>query len=137
MAETSTFELRWASRAGGGDKTTRQYFDYIVDGKPLSALLSSNRLDLIGRLGWGVLTDQLRSVDRLLLRDTPDLSNNRYMILICPECGDIGCGAITAVIDKTDEHFIWKDFGYENNYEDDMPRLKEFVGIGPFHFDKR
>ena len=38
------------------------------------------------------------------------------MIYVCPECGDIDCGAITAVIKDYGDRIIWSDFGYETNY---------------------
>lgn len=134
MPETSTLEFRWASRAGVGGKTARPYLDYIVNGRPLAELLSLQRFDLIGRLGWGALREQKRAVDRLLLHDHSDLPSGRYMIFICPECGDMGCGAITAAIEKSAEHFIWRDFGYENDSDQVTPRLEEFAAIGPFYF---
>jgi hypothetical protein len=135
MPETSTLEFRWASRAAGGGKTARRYLDYIVNGRPLAELLSLQRFDLIGGLGWGALREQKRTIDRLLLHDAPDLPSGRYMLFICPECGDIGCGAITAAIEKSAEHFIWRDFGYENDSNQVTPRLEEFAAIGPFYFD--
>jgi hypothetical protein len=38
------------------------------------------------------------------------------MIYVCPECGDIGCGAITAVIKDYGSSIVWSDFGYETDY---------------------
>jgi hypothetical protein len=135
MPETSTLEFRWASRAGSGRKTARQYLDYMVDRKPLSELLGSGRFDMIGRLGWGVLSEQKRTINRLLLRDAADLPNGRCMVFVCSECGDIGCGAITATIEKYGEHIVWRDFGYQNSSDQTAPRLEDFVAIVPFNFD--
>jgi hypothetical protein len=39
-------------------------------------------------------------------------------IYICPECGDIGCGAYCCKIEKINGMYIWKDFSYENNFEE-------------------
>ena len=53
---------------------------------------------------------------------------------VCSECGDIGCGAITAIIEITDKTVIWRDFGYENDYS--QPDLFNYKEIGPFTFNK-
>jgi hypothetical protein len=116
-----------------GGATARRYLDFIVDNRSLFKMISG---DLIGRLGWGVSEDNRDSVGVLLLKKPPDLPNGRCLLYVCPECGDIGCGALTIKIEKTSEHFVWKEFGYENNYDDGMPLLEEYKHIGPFFFDK-
>jgi hypothetical protein len=131
--KTSKLELIWKLRPGGRRATARLYLDFIVDNHSLSEVISG---DLIGRLGWGVNEYNRESVDVLLLKKSPDLANGRCLLYVCPECGDIGCGAITIKIEKTTEHFVWKEFGYENNYDDGMPLLEEYKHIGPFFFDK-
>jgi hypothetical protein len=130
---TSKLELGWSQRAGGGGATARRYLDFIVDGQSLFEIISS---ELIGRLGWGRSETDKESVNILLLKKQPDLPNGRCLLYVCPECGDIGCGAITIKIEKTAEHFVWKEFGYENNYDDRMPLLEEYKHIGPFFFEK-
>ena len=37
---------------------------------------------------------------------------------VCAECADLGCGAITVVIERGDGTVSWRDWGYQNNYED-------------------
>ena len=58
------------------------------------------------------------------------------MLYVCPECGDIGCGAITAQVEETAEHFVWRGFGYENDYDPSMPDLTEYQEFGPYIFNK-
>lgn len=54
---------------------------------------------------------------------------------VCAECGDLGCGAVTAAVDVGDDKVIWRDFGYQNNYEPfDQDAI--FTGVGPFVFDR-
>ena len=57
------------------------------------------------------------------------------MIYVCPECGDLGCGAITANIEFINNEVIWKNFGYEDDIGE--PNLTDYQGIGPFVFDKK
>jgi hypothetical protein len=80
-----------------------------------------------------VIPEIEKSVGRLLLKDPADLPNDRRSLLVCGECGDIGCGAISIVIDTSENIVTWRDFGYENNYEPDVhtEKLKE---LGPFEF---
>jgi hypothetical protein len=73
-------------------------------------------------------------VHRLLLREQADLPDKRRSLFICSECGDLGCGAITVVVEKHDGAIVWKNFGYENNYEKEV-LLDEYRSIGPFTFN--
>jgi len=54
-----------------------------------------------------------RSAQRLLLADPPD-PDGRVAIYVCPECADIYCGAITAVIEKEGEKTVWRDVAHSN-----------------------
>lgn len=62
------------------------------------------------------------------------MPNGRNTLYVCVECADIGCGAVTLLIEIEPSHIIWKDFGFENNYEDVVQTL-DFQDIGPFTFD--
>jgi hypothetical protein len=55
-------------------------------------------------------------------------------LFICSECGDIGCGAITALVARDGHSIVWKAFGYENNYEKNI-LFDDYKQIGPFTFD--
>ena len=75
-----------------------------------------------------------KAVNRLLLADAADLPKDRRSLFICPECGDLGCGALTLEVDKENGQIAWKNFGYENNWEDKV-ELSAYAEIGPFTFD--
>jgi hypothetical protein len=83
----------------------------------------------------GPVQEHQRSIEHLLLKRPPDAPSGRVLLLICPECGDLGCGAFTARLGKDEQSFIWSDFAFENNY-DEAP-VETFTDIGPFHFEKR
>ena len=145
----SRFELRWARRNGGPVElpqefvdlesygpfyqTSRSFLDFVIDGQSLTELVHS---DYVSALGWGDIEEQKKAILRLLLSAPSDLPNNRRSILVCPECGDIGCGALTAVIEEADGAIIWRDFGYENNYDDDSLDLERYKHLDSFAFDK-
>ena len=127
-------ELVWRIRAGGGGKIERRYLDFVVDGQPLGDLLQVG--DSIGCLGWNEPKHEADTGQRLLLKQTSPLETGRRMLYICAECGDIGCGAFTAQIEKTAAHFVWRDFGYENDYDPSELDLTKYAAFGPCLFDK-
>ncbi|MCZ4608354.1 oxidoreductase [Streptomyces sp. Lzd4kr] len=136
-AEYATFGLAPAMRAGGvlanGDfQVHRDFVDFIVDGRPLLFQLSD--LDAVSPLASDVppaiFTAQVRS---LLLEAEPPLPGGRYVIYGCPECADLACGAVTAVIDKEDDDYIWQDFAWQTDEHADL-ELNGYHGIGPFRF---
>lgn len=129
MRAVSTLKLEWKRREGGG-QTRRDFLDFIVDDQPLSELVG----DQISCLGWLVPEETAKAIGRLLLNEAADLSNNRRTLYICPECGDIGCGAVSLVIERIGDNIIWRDFGYENNY-DGILHTEGFKEVGPFTFD--
>lgn len=132
MNQTNTLELVWKTREGGKGRTKRDYLDFVIDGIPLGDFFS--KWDYIGCLGSDFISYDLEMVEKLLTNLPSDLNDDRYSIYVCPECGDIGCGAITAQIIKSNEGFIWQKFGLQNNYEDEIRYQDEFKKIGPFLF---
>ena len=131
MEKMSELRLEWKRRVGGGGRTQRDFLDFIVDGQPLSELVG----DQVSCLGWFVPEENTKAARRLLLKEPADLPNNRRTLYVCPECGDIGCGAVSLVIERAGDKIIWRDFGYENGY-DGVIRAEGFEGIGPFTFDR-
>ncbi|MGI5429960.1 oxidoreductase [Streptomyces sp. CA-179760] len=136
-AEYATFGLAPAMRAGGvlhdgGYQVHRDFVDFIVDGRPLLFRLSD--LDAVSPLASDVppaiFTAQVRS---LLLESPAPLPGGRYVVYGCPECEDLACGAVTAVIRRDGEDFIWRDFAWQTDEQADLD-LNGYHGIGPFRF---
>lgn len=130
----SKLELTWRTRQGGGGKSHREYLDFVIDGQSLYDLLQPG--DFIGCLGWLQTQVEQQIVGELLLKRPTELKTGRNMLYICPECGDIECGAITVRIEKTSECFVWKDFGYENGGGESEHNPQSYKTIGPFQFRK-
>jgi hypothetical protein len=120
--------------AGGSMKHERFTVDFLVNGQSLYELLSAHRLDLVGRFWQGDQAWNEESANIFLTKQSADLENGRIMLYVCPECGDIGCGAITVTIIKSDNSYIWTEFGYENNYDPQMMDLDSYRDVGPFRF---
>lgn len=125
----------WKERVGGGGKTARRYLDILIDGKSLLDHLGRADDDSISRLGW--LSDAYNNegIEQLLLHRSPDSPSGRVILLVCPECADLGCGAYTARISTDDSAFVWADFAFENNYEE--APVAVYPDVGPFHFSKQ
>jgi hypothetical protein len=120
--------------ADGGGKHERFTVDFLVNGQSLYELLSVHRLDLVGRFLQGAQVWNEESANIFLIEQSADLDNGRIMLYVCPECGDIGCGAITVTITKSDDSYTWTEFGYENNYDPQMMDLDSYRAVGPFRF---
>lgn len=123
----------WTTRPSGLGRTERRFLDFVIDGVPLSSRLT---VDSISPFGWLDRHEQEASIDRLLGKSPPDMPNGRNTLYVCAECADIGCGAVTLLIERGPDHIIWKDFGFENDY-DDVVHTADFQEIGPFTFDLR
>ncbi|MGW3623421.1 oxidoreductase [Streptomyces sp. NPDC000880] len=133
----ATFGLAPAMRAGGvladgGYQVHRDFMDFIVDGRPLLFQLSG--LDAVSPLASDVppaiFTAQVRT---LLLDAAAPLTGGRCVIYGCPECEDIQCGAVTAVIERDEDDFVWRDFAWQTSETADL-ELNGYHGIGPFRF---
>jgi len=116
----------------GTIQSERSYLDFVIDGQSLA---EQTRYDLVSVLckEWA-LEERERSVRRLLGEESADFPDNRRSLLVCGECGDIGCGAVSIILHLADKTVLWQDFGYQNNYEPEIhgQHLKE---LGPFEFD--
>ena len=129
---------RPALRLGSGAfQTGRVYADFVVDGLPLSTR-AQQRADLVSSLGWGPRAWQDEVVARLLLEASPDFpwGGGRTALYICPEDGDLHCGAVTAVIERVGDEVVWRDLGFETGLDTDPAELdtRGLDGLGPFRF---
>ena len=123
-----------AQNANGTSKSKRHFLDFVVDGEFLWEALGK-RHDMVSILCAEYSANETaKALGRLLLDQKADLPNDRRSFFVCSECGDLGCVAITAVIERQAETITWKAFGYENTYEDKI-LLDAYGTVGPFTFD--
>lgn len=136
-AAYANFGLAPAMRAGGllanGDyQLHRDFVDFVVDGRPLLFRLSD--LDAVSPLASdippAIFAAQVRGL--LLEADAP-LSGGRYVIYGCPECEDLACGAVTAVIERDGDDIVWRDFAWQTDEQVDL-EFNGYHGTGPFRF---
>jgi hypothetical protein len=109
------FALARASRTIGSGQSPRTYLDFVIAERSLKDLLRLS--DFVTPLCHQWQTDQVhRSIEQLLLQSTSELRDNRVPIYVCAECGDVGCGVLSAEVVREGDSIIWRDFGRENNY---------------------
>jgi len=107
--------------------------DFCVSGRSLLKEIERRKgCDFVSRLGSELEPTDVRTRDALLLEKTDDLSSGRVVLYTCP-CGDFGCGVISAKIIREGKHIIWSDFGYENEFDDELILLER---LGPFRFEE-
>ena len=126
----STLELRWADRKVGTAQRPRRFLDFVVDGQSLYEKFG----DHISPLGWGDAEENRAAVHRFLRKSEPDLPHGRTSIYICPQCRELDCGAVSAVIERKGQEIVWRDFGYQNTFNEDV-NFEGLREIGPFSFN--
>ncbi|MEU6878364.1 oxidoreductase [Streptomyces sp. NPDC046712] len=136
-AEYATFALAPAIRTGsvspgGSHRAHRDFLDFVVDGRPLLFRLAD--LDAVSPLASdippAILTESVRG---LLLDAEAPLAGGRHVIYGCPECDGLGCGAVTAVIERDGEDIVWRDFAWQTDDTADLD-FNGYRGIGPYRF---
>lgn len=90
-----------------GNKNT-QFADLIIDGNSLYQMLRN--YDMVPSLGWGSEEYQRQNIDYFLLKQQHQYLYFRYLILVCPWCGDEECGFISVYIERENDTIIWRDF---------------------------
>jgi hypothetical protein len=125
---TSILQLLWRVRAGGGGRTERRFLDFVVDGESLCDQLRVG--DHVTALGCWPPDSEREHIQQLLS------ASGRVPLYVCAECGDLRCGAITALVERTPEGFVWRDFAFENGSDATMTDMDSYRAIGPFVFHK-
>ena len=123
-----------AKLPGGVYKSERHFLDFLVNGNSLWER-SGKHHDMVSVFCREFAMEQTRrAVGRLLLNEEADFPDDRRALLICSECGDLGCGAISILVVKDRDCVVWKAFGYENTYDNHV-KLSDYADVGPFAFD--
>jgi len=125
--------IRPGSSSNGCISVERSFVDFQIDERSLLEILvtaDGGHSDYMSGFVSGYLEQSLQFADNLIRCDQQQAEPCRVVVYICPECGDIGCGAYSVQIRSFSGEIIWEEFAYENGYEE--PRV--IVGVGPFIF---
>lgn len=93
------------------------YLDFVIDGQSLATRLRIARgLATLMNRAW--LPAVSGAIDELLgKRPTDGLDPGRVALYVCGDCGDLGCGAVTATLLVDNDRVTWSDFAWDNGYE--------------------
>lgn len=140
MAELAKLELVRRERPGeilkgGGRKTRREFLDFVVNGVSLREIVKEENpyTDVVSCL-WLPVVDTV-DVGRLLLEEDSVLENGYRALYVCPECGDLGCGAVTVKVEMDQQTVTWRNFTWQTNYDEGY-RLDRFDALGDIVFDR-
>lgn len=100
------------------ERTRCSYWDFYVDGTRLADTQDIG--DFIPPIGWLAPEVELHFLSMLLRKTAGDLSGNRTPLYVCAECADYGCGVVSCVIERADAGIVWRDFGTQTNYSNDV-----------------
>lgn len=119
---------------GGVTRHPRSHFlEFVIDGVSLlrTAHVEGHLVTELNRSWWS----QAPSAVETLLGQRPALylASGRIPLLVCGECGDLACGAVTAGLDMGPSEVTWSNFEWENGYEE--PKPLDSLGA-PIRFDR-
>lgn len=111
-----------------------RFLDWTIDGVPLRELVPMQEqtplfLDDAKWRGTAIET-----LSRLLGRLPGDFADGRVALLMCPLCGDLGCGGYSVEVVFGDGWVDWRAFGWQCDYEPFEPE-QEFSFAGA-RFDR-
>jgi len=111
-----------------GDRSRSQYLDLVVNGVSLRASIGE---DLLGwtstplQSGWE-LESGVGWLASLSMGLQASLPAGRVELYVCRECGDLGCGALTAAIERCGQLVRWSRFGWNDSRVDEPYDAIEF-----------
>jgi hypothetical protein len=105
-----SFDLAWTDRRlRTATQSPVRFLDYVIGGRSFYELHGHDRVSV---LGWGIPEQDERSAERLMT-GSADL-DERTAIAICPEDGDLLCGAISAKIVINGEEVRWTELAFSS-----------------------
>lgn len=98
--------------------------EMLIDGRTIDEVLAKSSGDLsrmletcVSPLGWLVSAGGAVTVARFLPDGPADFSNGHRAVLVCRECGDFGCGALTVRIARLGDHVVWSDWLWQVDFD--------------------
>ena len=110
----NTLDFRWVEiNNKEANKRSGKYLDFLVSGRSLKELLNivdSEHVTLLGE--WFSFTNVNNFIEQL-----KGNHKERVEFYVCPHCGDIDCGAITADVTKKNNKVYWHNFTHGTSSE--------------------
>ncbi len=108
------------------------FLDFVIDGVSLLRAAHGEG-NLVTELNRSWSSQDPPAVKTLLGRRPTPKDSRRIPLLVCGQCGDLACGAVTAALDVGASEVTWSDFRWENGYGDAEP-IDSLVE--PIRFDR-
>lgn len=137
MHQSFDFQLlvRQGEKTDALTRAERTSADFLVDGQALLSVLTKadgGHADYMGCFVRGFASQNEQKLVVLTGHGSPETEEGRYLLYVCPECGDIGCGSYAVRIRFGQDSVEWYDFAYENGYEPG----RALSTVGPFMFSR-
>ena len=111
----------------------RQYLDFIIAGQPLRDYLGLKNKSSVTPFGFfPSKEEQKRILKEFRLQQKTHLTGNRIELYVCENCGDIGCGSITAKIIDRGDKIVWTEFAYQS----DQAETGETIVVEEIEFER-
>jgi hypothetical protein len=108
--------------------------DLVIDGTRLLEQVeraTGRAFDMASPLGWMPRAYLREYVARLTADGPAMLPSGRCELLVCAECGDLGCGCVSCQVTRDGDYIVWSELGWEADY--DPTGLVRFP-MGSFRF---
>ncbi|MBB2986097.1 hypothetical protein [Terracoccus luteus] len=124
---------------GGQSKTPVTYLDFTMAGASVFTMLVEHApadLDFVGVIQEAWPNESVAAIKRLLGDAPGDLPDGRVSLYTCPECGDLGCGAVTARLIFDADVVTWQAIGHQTDYDEAASALGNDVTFPDLVFDR-
>ena len=126
-------QLKWTNQPDS-EYSGRQYLDFIIGGQSLKDHLGMKNDSSVTHFGFFPnKEEQKRALKEFRLQQKTQLSDNRIELYVCGNCGDIGCGAITAKIIDRGDRIVWAEFANQS----DQKEIGEIINVEEIEFNRQ
>ena len=126
-------QLKWTNHPDN-KFSGRQYLDFIISGQSLRDYLGIKNKSSVTPFGFfPSKEEQKRALKEFRFQQKTQLSGNRVEIYVCENCGDIGCGAITAKIIDRGDRIVWTEFANQSDQEE----ISEPIDVEEIEFNRQ